>query len=255
VGLKPTYGLVPLDGIFPLSPSCDHAGTLTATAAGGAALLAVIAGLPPPPAQPRPAAAGVSIGVLAGQLADPSVTSEVRGALDEALATLAAAGFRVTEIRPQWLEELPRFEHALGVIVGYEAFRIHEHRETSKYADGTRALLEFGRWVTAAQYADALAVRAELAAAIDVSLDGVDVLAGPTVGYCAPEEDPPFGVGDDNAEGRFTGPYNLSGHPAVSLPVPVPGLPVGLQLAGQRGSDLDLLAIASAAEGALAVAV
>ncbi len=34
VGLKPTYGLVPLDGVFPLSPSCDHAGTLTATAAG-----------------------------------------------------------------------------------------------------------------------------------------------------------------------------------------------------------------------------
>ena len=31
VGLKPTYGLLPLDGIFPLSPRCDHAGTLTAT--------------------------------------------------------------------------------------------------------------------------------------------------------------------------------------------------------------------------------
>jgi 2-dehydropantoate 2-reductase len=256
VGLKPTYGLVPLDGVFPLSPSCDHAGTLTATAADGAALLAVIAGLPPPPpARPRPAAAGATIGVLAAQLADPSVTSEVRAALNEALATLGAAGFRVTEIRPHWLGELPRFEHALGVIVGYEAFRVHEHRDTSKYADGTRALLEFGRSVTSAQYADAFAVRAELAAAIDASLDGVDVLAGPTVGYCAPEEDPPFGVGDDSAEGRFTGPYNLSGHPAVSVPVRVSGLPVGLQLAGRRGSDLTLLAIASAAEGALAAAV
>jgi len=252
VGLKPTYGLVPLDGIFPLSPSCDHAGTLTATAAGGAALLAVVAGLATPPAEALAAASGARMGVLAAQLADPSVTTGVRSALDEALAALDAAGFPVSEIRPLWADELPRLEHALAVIVGYEACRVHEHRDTSKYADGTRALLDFGRSVTAAQYADALVIRAELTAAIDASLDGVDVLAGPAVGYCAPEEDPPFGVGDDNAEGRFTGPYNLSGHPAVSLPVPVSGLPVGLQLAGRRGSDLTLLAIASAAESALA---
>ena len=44
VGLKPTYGLVPVDGVYPLSPSCDHVGTLTATVAGAAALLPVIAG-------------------------------------------------------------------------------------------------------------------------------------------------------------------------------------------------------------------
>jgi 2-dehydropantoate 2-reductase len=246
-GLKPTYGLVPLDGVFPLSPTCDHAGTLTTTAADGAALLAVIAGLP----APSPAEPGRAIGVLAAQLADPSVTSEVRAALDSALAALAAAGFQLTEIRAPWLNQLPRWEHALAAIVGYEACRVHEHRDTSKYADGTRALLDFGRSVTPGQYAAALADRAELLAAVDASFDGVDVLAGPTVGYCAPEQDPPFGVGDDNAEGRFTGPYNLTGHPAVSLPVRVPALPVGLQLAGRRGSDLALLAVAAAAERVL----
>ena len=42
VGLKPTYGLLPLDGVFPLSPSCDHAGTLTATVAGAADLIPVL---------------------------------------------------------------------------------------------------------------------------------------------------------------------------------------------------------------------
>ena len=247
-GLKPTHGLVPLDGVFPLSPTCDHAGTLTATAADGAALLAVIAGLPAPP----PAGPGRVIGVLAAQLADPSVTSEVRHALDNALAALAVAGFGLTEIRAPWLDELPRWEHALAVIVAYEAYRVHEHRDTGKYADGTRSVLDFGQSVTSGQYAAALADRDELLTAVDASLDEADVLAGPTVGYCAPEQDPPFGVGDDAAEGRFTGPYNLTGHPAVSLPVPVPALPVGLQLAGRRGSDLALLAIASAAECALA---
>ena len=78
----------------------------------------------------------------------------------------------------------------------------------------------------------------------------MDVLAGPTVGYQAPEQDPPFGAGADLAESRFTGPYNLTGHPAISIPVPAAGLPIGLQLAGRRGADLALLA-ASAAAGEL----
>jgi 2-dehydropantoate 2-reductase len=248
VGLKPTYGLVPLDGVFPLSPSCDHAGTLTATAAGSSALLAAIAGLEPLGrlSQPPPA-----IGVLTAQLADPSVTPEVRRAIDAALAALATAGWQLRDINAPWLDELPRWEHALAVIVASEAYQVHKARDTSRYADGTRAVLDFGRSVSPEQYAHAQADQAELAAAIEASLDRADVLAGPTVGYCAPEQDPPFGVGDDNAEGRFTGPYNLTGHPAVSLPVPAPGLPVGLQLAGRRGSDLALLAAAAAAERVL----
>ena len=57
-----------------------------------------------------------------------------------------------------------------------------------------------------------------------------------------------FGAGDDNGESRCTGPYNLSGHPAVSLPVPAAGLPAGLQLAGRRGADAALLRVAAAAE-------
>jgi hypothetical protein len=51
------------------------------------------------------------------------------------------------------------------------------------------------------------------------------------VGYCAPEQDPPIGAGADSAVGRFTGPYNLTGHPAVSPPVPATGLLVVRQLA------------------------
>ncbi len=180
------------------------------------------------------------------------MTPEVRDAVQAALAALAGAGWQLREVTAPWLTDLPRFEQALGVIVASEAARVHCERDTSGYAEGTRALLEFGSRVTPAQYAAAERDRAELSAAVEASLAGVDVLAGPTVGYCAPEEDPPFGVGDDSAEGRFTGPYNLTGHPAVSLPVPAAGLPVGLQLAARRGSDLALLAVAGAAERVLA---
>ncbi len=245
VGVKPTYGVVPVDGVFPLSPGCDHAGTLTATVAGAAALLKVIGDVA---ADTGPAPGSYTVGVLSAQLSDPSVTAEVRRAVESGLGTLAAAGWQLREIRAAWLDELPRWERALADIVARDGYEVHRSRDTSKYAAGTRALLEYGQSVTAAQYAQAAADRDVLVAALDASLSGVDALAGPTVGYCAPEQDPPFGVGDDSAEGRFTGPYNLTGHPAVSLPVPAAGLPIGLQLAGRRGADLALLRLAAAAE-------
>jgi Asp-tRNA(Asn)/Glu-tRNA(Gln) amidotransferase A subunit family amidase len=200
-----------------------------------------------------------TVGVLVAQLDDPSVTPAVRDAVRAALDTLAEAGWRVTELAAPWLAELPAWEETLAVIVAREAYLVHRDRDTSRYAEGTRALLTYGASVTGDSYAAALDRQAELTAAVEASLAGVDALAGPTVGYQAPEQDPPFGTGEDHGESRFTGPYNLTGHPAVSLPVPVPGsaagpgaLPAGLQLAGRRGADAALLRVAAAAEHLIA---
>ena len=261
-GLKPTYGLLPVAGVFPLSPACDHVGTLTAAVAGAADLLAALAdpgALVPPRADGDPAGAGArsagggenrvfTVGVLAAQLTDPSVTPQVHRAVTEALAVLAAAGWRLREITAPWLEELPQWEDTLAVIVSAEAAAVHRGRRWDAYAEGTRALLDYGASITRDQYDAAIRQRAELSAAIEASLSGADVLAGPTVGYQAPEQDPPFGAGADSAESRFTGPYNLTGHPAISIPVPGTGMPIGLQLAGRRGADLALLRAAAAAE-------
>ncbi|MGE5134402.1 MAG: amidase [Gemmatimonadota bacterium] len=261
VGLKPTYGLLPADGIFPLSPACDHAGILTATVRDAADLLAVLAGAAdssaadgPPPRSPSAPGGGpaFTVGVLSAQLTDPSVTPPVRAAISAALDALADAGWRVRELSAPWLGQPGRWDEALAAIVAREAFLVHCARDTAGYAEGTRALLEFGASVTPSRLAAALAAQAELTAAVTASLAEVDVLAGPAVGYQAPEEDPPFGVGEDSGESRFTGPYNLTGHPAVSLPAPAAGLPAGLQLAGQRGADRALLRVAAAAETVLA---
>jgi aspartyl-tRNA(Asn)/glutamyl-tRNA(Gln) amidotransferase subunit A len=234
-------------GVFPLSPACDHVGTLTRTVAGAADLLAALAD---PGALAPPTAGGgrFTVGVLAAQLTDPSVTPEVHRAVTGALAVLAAAGWRLREITGPWLTDLPQWEDTLAVIVSAEAATVHRGRRWDAYAEGTRALLDYGASITGDQYDAAIRQRAELSAAIEASLSGVDVLAGPTVGYQAPEQDPPFGAGADSAESRFTGPYNLTGHPAISIPVPGAGLPIGLQLAGRRGADLALLAAAAAAE-------
>jgi 2-dehydropantoate 2-reductase len=273
VGLKPSYGLIPLDGVFPLAPSCDHAGTLTATVAGTAALLTALADPEPDQAEPidlarragpgGPAALGTlgaaagpdggpfTLGVLASQLTDPSVTPEVHAAVTGALTTLAAAGWELREVTAPWLDDLPGWERVLAVIVAREASQVHHLRDTSGYAEGTRALLDFGAAVTQEEYAAALARRDELIAAADASMAGLDALAGPTVGFVAPEQDPPFGVGEDAGEGRFTGPYNLTGQPAIAIPVPSPGLPASLQLAGRLGADAALLRVAAAAEAVL----
>ncbi len=269
-GLKPTYGLLPLEGVFPLSPTCDHAGTLTATVPGAGELLAALAdpaalGDPGAPAESgaraghagEPAvpsgAPAFTVGVLRAQLTDPSVTAEVHEAVTGALAVLSGAGWHLREITGPWLDQLAQWEDTLAVIVTAEAFTVHQDRDVDRYAEGTRALLALGASVGARQYTDAQRRRAELTTAIETSLMGVDVLAGPTVGYQAPEQDPPFGAGEGSAESRFTGPYNLTGHPAISLPVPGAGLPVGLQLAGRRGADLALLRTAAAAEQLLRV--
>jgi 2-dehydropantoate 2-reductase len=254
VGLKPSYGLVPEAGVFPLSPRCDHAGTLTATVGGTAELLAVLAGDPGLAAAGAPGdAARFTIGVLARQLTDPSVTAEVGDALAAAIAALTQAGWEVRQVRASWLDQLARWEQTLSVIVAREAHQVHAGRDTSGYSEGTRAVLGYGATVTDEQFERALAEQAELTAAVEASLAGLDTLIGPTVGYQAPEQDPPFGLGDDNGEGRFTGPYNLTGHPALSLPLPMPAgsLPAGLQLAGGRGGDAALLRVAAAAERVL----
>jgi 2-dehydropantoate 2-reductase len=246
VGLKPTYGSVPLDGVSPLSDSLDHAGTLTHTCRQAAELFAAMSGQRCP-IDPAPTA---RIGVLRRQLDDPVVRDDVRELVAEALEALAGLGFQLDDVE---LPELGLADDALGTVVLYEAWTVHRQlfeRERDGYGPGTRALLELGAQIGDGAYRDARDVMRRVAEAFDQALDRVDVLAGPTVAYPAPAEDPPFGTPEGNVEGRFTGPYNLAGMPAVSVPCGlVDGrLPVGLQLAAARDAEPLLLSVAAAYE-------
>jgi aspartyl-tRNA(Asn)/glutamyl-tRNA(Gln) amidotransferase subunit A len=252
VGVKPSYGLVPLDGVHPLSPTCDHVGVLADTVRHAAALLAVIADRPSL-AGPLAAAPPLRLGVLTEQFDDPSVTDAASEIFAATLDTLAGAGVMCQPVTSGWCARLPDLDEVLAVIVSHEAYLVHRDRDTSRYAEGTRALLELGASQTDEDLAWAHRATRQLVREIDLTLSRVDALIGPTVGFVAPEHDPPFGI-DENAESRFTGPYNLSGHPVVSLPVPVPdgALPLGIQLAAGRGADAHLLAVAELVETALA---
>jgi 2-dehydropantoate 2-reductase len=255
VGLKPTRGLVSEDGVFPLAPSCDTVGPLTSDVRGAAVLLAVLADRPElamatDRAQrlPRP-----RIGVLRGQLDDACLTPEVATALTAALARLAGAGFDLVEVSAGWAARCREWEAVLSTVVLFEAAAVHAERLRtlrSSYGPGTLALLDAGAAISETDYRSAVAEADDLARLVEDSLTGLDALAGPTAPFVAPEHDPPFGS-EESPEGWFTGVYNLTGHPALSLPVPTPGLPVGLQLAGAYGADATLLSVAAAVEAAL----
>ena len=246
VGLKPTFGLVPLDGVFPLSPTLDHVGPITRTAERAARLLEVLAGrryeLKP--------VSGLRVGVLRRQLDDPDLRPLVRERVSDAAETLARLGLDVVDVD---VAELDLVDEALGPIIFKEAFDIHRRwleTEADGYGPGTRALLELGSAITDEQYRQGLADKERVAAGFAVVLEDVDILLGPSVAYVAPPEDPPFGTPDGDVEARYAGPYNLAGIPAVSIPCGLAedGLPAGLQLAAGLHREALLLSVAHAYE-------
>ena len=110
---------------------------------------------------------------------------------------------------------------ALGMIVLREAWDVHAERyrsEGEKYGEGTRALLDLASRITDPEYRDALADCERVTAGFGRAFAQADILAGPTMAYVAPPEDPPFGTPEGDVEARFTGPCNLARIPAVTLP-------------------------------------
>ena len=106
---------------------------------------------------------------------------------------------------------------ALGTIVLREAWDVHADRyrsEGEKYGPGTRALLDLASRITDPEYRDALADCERVTAGFARAFAQADVLAGPTMAYVAPPEDPPV----RHARGRRRGPL----HRAVQ-PGPDPG--------------------------------
>jgi aspartyl-tRNA(Asn)/glutamyl-tRNA(Gln) amidotransferase subunit A len=123
------------------------------------------------------------------------------------------------------------------------------------FSDALRENLRLGALVLAKDYLDAQRLRSVIAAELDAALRDVDVLIYPTQPIVAP----PIGVyevaatpEDDvlDAEIGFTGPANLSGHPAISVPCGLTsdGLPVGMQFIGRTFDESTLLRVATAFE-------
>ena len=249
VGLKPSYALLPVEGVEPLSPSLDHVGLLAADVPLLRRALSALTGAPQGPS----AGGRMRLGLLADQLRHPATTPLVAATVSVAIEQLRVAGHQVVELDGRVLDELGE---VLEPVVLHEAWLEHRDRLAANpghYGPLTLGVLQQGAAVGERTYRRALARRQALLPAAAALLEGVDALVGPSVPYVAPATTPPFNTEAGDAEGAFTAPYNVTGQPALTLPCGTAedGLPVGLQLAGALGRDDALLALAEWVESEL----
>jgi aspartyl-tRNA(Asn)/glutamyl-tRNA(Gln) amidotransferase subunit A len=187
--------------------------------------------------------------VLAAALDD--CATAVRQPLLNALDTLGSAGFVLVQLDWPYAD----LAYAVSTTVMFaEAARVHLadfDANPEGFGADVRARLERGRSISATAYLAARALQDQLSALFSALFVEVDVIAGPVTGIVAPRlaeaEDPlvaPSLV-------RHTRLDNLTGRPAISLPVRTTGLPVGLHLTGP--TDEGLLDAAAAVEDALSV--
>jgi aspartyl-tRNA(Asn)/glutamyl-tRNA(Gln) amidotransferase subunit A len=235
VGFKPTYGLVPLAGCFPLAPSFDHAGPMARSVGECAAMLAALApGFEPSGLQ---SLEEVSVGVAWTELAEPLVRSRVDA--------LVPAARRIEFPLPDWRDRL--FMHEVAGV----------HRElfterAALYGENVRIKVERCLAVTDEEAEASRRERERYRERCLEALEGVDLLLTPTTAFVAPRDDV-----DDldirEATIRLTIPFNLLGWPALALPCgpAEDGLPASAQLIGRPGNDALVLAAGALLEASL----
>jgi aspartyl-tRNA(Asn)/glutamyl-tRNA(Gln) amidotransferase subunit A len=238
VGVKPTHGWVSPDGVIPRSETLDVVGPLApdVTAAFGALeCMTHESGLVPTrPRSPRDFRLAVPQGwvdgldartatiwerVRAGLPEIPFPDRERMVAVQQIIARVEAAAYHQT-----WLQACPHL-----------------------YGRDVLESLRAGLKISGVDYRTALAERRRLIAEVSGAMGTWDALVLPTTACIAPRLGTP---GVTEPLSRFTRPFSLTGQPAISLPAPAPGLPVGIQVVGHLGADRALGEVALALERA-----
>ena len=263
VGLKPEWGEISASGVVPLSRQLDHVGPLAACVAD--AWLQYNALLPAErrttPLLEAAPLTGLRLGVPTGYLFD-RLDAEVERVVAGTIDSLRAAGAIVTNVAiPHATEMAAIYLHLVfGDAAEYHARTLMSRPQD--YTPNVRLRLEMARYVLAEDYIRALRGKAIIAHEVDRALDGVAALVLPALAIPAP----PIGAATMPVKGgpesvrvlmlRCTQPFNLSGHPAISLPCGSThdGLPIGLQLAGHKGQTPALVRAALAVERVIAQA-
>jgi aspartyl-tRNA(Asn)/glutamyl-tRNA(Gln) amidotransferase subunit A len=251
-GLKPTAGEASCAGVVPLSETLDHVGPMARTVADTALLWRGMIGAAPLPlgsaerlwfAVPRPYFFDV-------------LDDDVRALMETATARLREAGHTTDDVEIPYADRIADvYLHiSLPEAAWYHAPLLSQYAD--RYTRPVRLRLEMGGYILAEDYARAMHARAALRAAVDRALEGADALVLPALAIGAP----PIGAASVDVAGtkqpvravmlRLTQPFNITGHPAIALPMGDgrDGLPRGLQLVGHRGRTDRLLEVARAVE-------
>jgi amidase len=254
-GLKPTWGRVSRYGVFPLSETLDHIGPMTRTAADCAAMLAAIAGADPcdPTALLAPVPdylAGLTVGIrglrvgIAEAYAFDGLSEEVLTALSGAKDALVALGARPVPVDfPSISDAMIAWLHLClsEVAIAHEA--TYPSRAT-EYGPALGRVLEAAGKVSAGELGRAHIVRDQFTGQIAAAFQDIDVLLIPVwpTAMPSPAEWMEMAQGDIAGLLRYSGPFNLTGMPALTMNggFDQRGAPIGFQLVGKHLSE-DLL--------------
>jgi aspartyl-tRNA(Asn)/glutamyl-tRNA(Gln) amidotransferase subunit A len=221
VGFKPALGSIDTTGVIPLSPSLDTLGPMAADVAGAARAYSMMSGEPLSLELIRHPRLAVPAGWVA-DLDEPT----------ERAWRLVSAGLPEVE----FVKRDPLYSVSLTILL-VEAAVYHRRWATQcpeKYGADVLGHIRRGLEVLAVDFAEAMAVWPKLREEATRAMEGIDALVLPASAIVAP----PITAGTEVREPitRYTRPFNATGQPVVTLPAPVRGLPVGIQVIGRTNS-------------------
>jgi aspartyl-tRNA(Asn)/glutamyl-tRNA(Gln) amidotransferase subunit A len=276
VGLKPTYGLVSIRGIIPLTYSLDHCGPMTKTVEDAAILLNSMAGYdkldvgsvehaPEDYTQTmKQPVAKLRVGIPRAPFYD-RLDADTAAAMDAAIAVLAKLTASVKDCH------LPSTNGFSAISLNGESLAYHQEllrHNSGLYSIAIRRGLEGGRKslddtseeACSEKVVDYIRSNWELIRTrrtIDDAFTDFDLVALPTMRLISPtineslsrEEDPKPREPEVDSN---CPPFDIWGIPAISIPCGFSksGLPIGLMIAGPRFSEGKVLALAHAYEQA-----
>jgi aspartyl-tRNA(Asn)/glutamyl-tRNA(Gln) amidotransferase subunit A len=266
VGLKPTFGLVSLEGVIPLAESMDHAGPLARSVSDVCAMFQAMAGKYPKGSTPpnfrrlrRDCPRRMRLGWPKEYFFE-RVDTEVLRAVEAAAKSFESLGARIEEVRLPHVSE--SVEPSTNIALA-EATRYHESQgffpaRVADYGEDVSSRLELGTQVRAVHYLRAFETKRKVEKDFDDAFERVDAILAPATPIPAPrigEQEVKIGGETETVRSalvRMNRPANLTGHPAISVPCGFTRgkSPMGLQLIGPRYGEARLLAIALAYEDA-----
>lgn len=252
VGFKPSFGLIPMKDTLPVGWSLDHIGTFTRNVTDAAALTAVLANKPYERKpftsfDERPLRIMVPRNHFFDYLEPP-----IRERMERVIRQLRMAGHELADCH---LEMLDCSAGAQFVTLATEATENYYHlliERPDALGPDVRVRLEVGQFLSAMDYHKAQRIRSHMRASWESAISGVDVILTPTL----ITEPPPHGtsrlqIGAQSfsihaAQTHCTMPFNLTGMPTITLPIPESSgsWPLSIQLTAATGNDPALLAAA-----------
>lgn len=241
VGFKPSFDLLPTAGVTPLAWTLDHVGPLARSVVDLALSLPVLANVAPEETD----LGGLVFGWPA-EVDSCEIEPAVQGVIDAALDLLRAGGVTIRQVK-LGLGELSLLRRAALLVIEAEGAVALERLWDSHpeaFSETLAGMLAFGRDAPASKYVKAFRRIEDAGERINAALEEVDALVLPTVPQTAFSADASVPVN----QADLTSIANYAGTPAISLPLPTEGAPVGLQLVGGFYDDAKLIGIALAVE-------